>query len=256
VTGSLAKFRTGFSAPLRGLELIFANPRVRHAAIIPFALVLFTFMIGIFFGLQALYLLIPWLANTAIIASGITTATFGASVIYYVLISIAAPVGVFALLFMLYLISQLIAAPFYAILAERVLIEKGLIPDRPFRFKEWANVSAHLFAVSLGKVVIFGAAAAVLFIISFIPGLGILSAFGFLLMTAFDVVDISLEALRMGLKERMRFFRAELPAFVGLACTLGLVFLIPGLNFLLFPASIAGAHGIIAQSLAYKGLAE
>lgn len=239
---------TGLVAPVKGLELIFRNPRVRHSAILPFAIVLITFLLGIFFGLPVLFKLIPWLANKTIATAGLTAASVAAKFFYYGLIAMAVPVGVFALLFAVYLASQLLAAPFYALLAERALAESGVLGQRPFRFKAWLKVSLRLLLVAWLKTMLFGVVGGLLFVLSFIPGLGLFSAYGFLLMAAYDIVDISMDAMHFRFGERILFFKRHFPAFFGLATTLGLVFFIPGLNFLLFPASIAGAHVIFARA--------
>lgn len=242
----LDSFYVGLKAPLKGAELIFSKPRIRHAAIVPFFIVMVTYVIGAFLGLPSLFHFIPWLANMAIATAGLTKATFGAKFLYYILIIIAVPVGTFSLFFALYLVSQFMAAPFYAILVDRVLIESGLKSDQPFDLLVWIKTSTHLLAVSFSKILIFGLFGLILLVLSLLPGFGLLSAFGFLLMTAYDVVDLSLEGIGMGLRKRISFFRSEFPTFMGLALTLGLVFLIPGLNFFLFPASISGGPSIIS----------
>lgn len=248
----IESFRIGLSSPLKGLELIFTKKKVRHAAIIPFAIVFFTFLVGIFLGLPGLFQAIPWLANAVIATAGLTKATFAAEALYYFLIAISIPVGIFSLLFAVFLFAQLFAAPFYALLAERVLVETGIISERSFKLGEWIKVSFQLFLVALVKVFVLAVLGLILLVLSFIPGLGLVSAFGLLFLTAYDVVDISLEELRLGLKDRLLFFRAELPAFIGLATSLGLIFLVPGLNFFLFPASIAGGYSIISNAKSLK----
>jgi len=246
-------FMTGLMVPLRGIELIFTRPRIRHAAIIPFIVVLAVFLIGTVVGLPFLFQLVPALAHAALAFAGVATASGGeltsfAAVLYWVLVLISLPVGVFALLFVLFLVSQLIAAPFYAILAERVLVETGMKADQTFRPGAWLLTNLRLFGVALVKVSIFAVLGGALFLFSLIPGLGLFAAFGLLMMTAYDIADVSFEALEMGLRERFRFFRDEIAAFAGLAAGLGLVFMIPGLNFFLFPAAIAGTSAILARA--------
>lgn len=240
----------GFGVPFRGVELILGNKRVRRYAILPFLLVVITFLAGIAFALPALVGFVPMFANSALGLLGLASGGIASGALYVTLLLVTWPMAIFALLFALFLVSKLIAAPFYALLAERVLVETGLRRDTPFRLSEWIALSGRLFVIALIKIAIFTIVGLALFILSFIPGVGLFTAFGFLLMASFDIVDISLEALNMGLMERFRFFRDEFPAFVGLACMLGLVFLIPGLNFFLFPAAVAGSSGILRRRLA------
>ena len=238
-------FMVGLSVPLKGLELIFASSRLRRAALIPFVLTLLIFIFGVFFGLPSLAHLIPMLTGQGLAFLGLATGTISYTMIYWLVFLLSWPAAIFSLFYILFLASRLIAAPFYALLAERVLIERRLIEDRPFQFADWLNSNAKLLGTSLLKVGVFLIVGLILFFLSFLPGLGLFTGFGFLLMAAFDVMDMSFEAMRMDFGARARFFRLGLPCFFGLATAMGLVFLIPGLNFFLFPASVAGASEII-----------
>lgn len=238
-------FLVGFAAPARGLEMILRRPRIRHAAIVPFVAVLLVFIVGILVGIPALYYLIPSVSHMLMLKLGLTAMTTLDQILYYGVIALTVPVALFGLLFLLFLASQLLAAPFYALLAERVLVETALLAEQPFRAGEWLRNNLHLLMVALLKVAVFGALGLILMALSILPGIGIFSAFGLLMMTAFDIADISFEALKMGFRDRLRFFREEFVSFVGLACALGLIFLVPGLNFFMFPAAIAGVSGIL-----------
>jgi CysZ protein len=238
-------FLIGVRAPLKGLELIIKKPKIRHAAIIPFMVVMVIFFLGAILGIPFLFQLVPAIAKQALLLMDIAQTTVLASILYWGLILISLPVALFGLLFALFLCSQLLAAPFYALLAEKVLVETGLRVEEPFRVGEWLRSNSHLAVVALIKVTLFAFLGIVLFVLSFIPGVGVFSAAGLLLMTTFDIADVSFEALKMGLRERLHFFRDEFPAFVGLATSLALIFLIPGLNFFLFPAAIAGVSEIL-----------
>jgi uncharacterized protein involved in cysteine biosynthesis len=253
VKNAVTGFGAGFLVPLHGLQMILTYPRVRRLAIIPFVLTFIVFIIGSFFGLPALTHLIPFIAQNGILAVGLTTGTAGFSLFYWLIVILAWPVAIFALLAVLFVLSRLIATPFYALLAEQVLIERKIKPDLPFRLHIWLKTSALLMVVALIKALIFGVVGSLLFLMSFIPGIGLISAFGFLLLTAFDVVDLSMEAMQLGLQERYKLFRDDFPAFVGLAVAMGLVFLVPGLNFFLFPASIAGGSEVIRRQKLMNG---
>jgi uncharacterized protein involved in cysteine biosynthesis len=68
-----------------------------------------------------------------------------------------------------------------------------------------------------------------------------------LILIGYDVTDYALEALQWSWERRVKFFRENFPAFIGLGAALGLVFLIPGLNFFLLPASVAGAAELVRK---------
>lgn len=246
-------FGQGFLSPIRGLELIASNRRVRRLAIVPFALTFLVFIAGVFLGLPFIVHLIPFIAQNGVNAIGFATGSFGFIAMYWLVTVLAWPVAAFALLFVLFLISRLLATPFYSLLAERVLIERKLKPDDPFALSVWLRTLVPLMIVAIVKTVLFLIVGAMLFVLSFIPGLGAVTAFGFLLMAAFDVVDLSMEAMQMSLGERLKLFASEIPAFSGLAAAMGLVFLLPGLNFFLFPAAVAGGSEIIRRGSKGQG---
>lgn len=249
---AFVSFSIGVSVPFKGVERIFANPKIRHAAVIPFMVVLVVFLIGAVTGLPLLFEVVPWVAHATVEAVGVAAGSAGATGLYWLFILLTTPVAVFSLLLVLFLLSQLVAAPFYALLAERSLQQAGLHREVPFGLWRWLKTNLHLFLIAIGKVAVYVVLGVSLLIVSLIPGVGVIGAFGLLLMAAFDIVDFSLEAMQLGLRERLRFFQEEFFAISGLAAILGLVFLVPGLNFFLFPASIVGSSEIIARSRRFQ----
>lgn len=241
----IKEFLLGFSSPFKGIELILSNRGLFWTAVLPFSITALIFILGLFFGFPLLAQLIPSLTLQSLLLIGVGNAGFWHSILYWVVVVLAWPAAIFALFYSLFLVTRLIATPFYAFLAERVLISRNLIEDRPFEMWDWVVTNWRLMGVALIKVFVFAIVGLVLFLLSFFPGFGLISAFGYLLMAAFDVVDISFEGMRLSFKERLSFFQNELPCFFGLASAMGLVFLVPGLNFFLFPAAVAGASEII-----------
>ncbi len=138
-------FLVGIKAPLKGLELIIRKPKIRHAAIIPFALVMLVFLIGSILGIPYLFQLVPAIATQALLIIGVTQSSNLAALLYWALILISSPVALFGLLFLLFLFSQLLAAPFYALLAERVLVDTGLLIEEPFHFGNWLHLILRTF---------------------------------------------------------------------------------------------------------------
>jgi len=248
----VAEFSTGLMAPFKGIETIFGNPKVRHAAILPFIVVLVVFVVGAVVGLPFLFDAVLWVANATVEAIGVDASSPWAITLYWIFVLISLPVAICALLLALFLSSQLLATPFYAFLAERALLEAGLKEQESLPVWRWLMSNAHLFFVAIVKVLVYALLGTSFLIMSLLPGVGIFAAFGLLLMAAFDIVDISLDALNLGLRARLRFFQEELAAISGLAAMLGLVFLIPGLNFFLFPAAIVGSSEIIARSRRFE----
>lgn len=240
-------FWMGLFAPLRGLHLLATRRHLRVLAILPFLLSVLIFVVGGFFGLHSL--LLPYApVLSAKIIGFLGGATVMSGFLYWLaLLVFVWPVLLFTLLYGLYLASRICAAPFFSLLAERVLIEEKVLPDAPFRIFPWLGASVRMFVVSLGKALVFTVLGAVLFFLSFIPVVNIFSSIGFLLIVAFDMTDYSFEALQLGLRRRFALFKSHFAVFLGFALALGLVFLIPGLSFFLFPASVAGGSDVVRR---------
>jgi len=58
---------------------------------------------------------------------------------------------------------------------------------------------------------------------------------------AFDSMDYAFEANFLGLKQRFSFFGAHFSCFLGLAGSLAITSLLPGLLFVIFPLFVAGS---------------
>lgn len=240
-------FSIGFMAPWRGLGLFVSKPRLQRYIIVPVLVSLAVFLFVGGFALYQLWSLIPALALDAVSLIAPAAAGWFAVTLKFVVLVLLWPVMLIVLLYILLLATKVIGAPFHALLAERILIEEGVIMDRPFNFGEWMKLTLKMLWVSLIKVAIFVVVGAVLFLVSFFPGLNLIASFAALLLVAFDLADYSFEALQLGFRDRVRFFRVNLSAFAGLAAAMGLIFFVPGLNFFLFPASVAGASDVVRR---------
>jgi uncharacterized protein involved in cysteine biosynthesis len=172
-----------------------------------------------------------------------------ATTIYILTLILIWPASLFFLLYGLFVVNKVIAAPFLALLAEYHLIEAGVLADRPFHLRHWLAVGAKMFFVSLIKSIVFTILGVFLFFVSFIPVLNVVAVSGALLIVAFDLSDYAFEALQMGFRERIRFFLANLSTFSGIATAMGLVFFVPGLNVFSFPACVAGATDVVRRIL-------
>ena len=243
----LTGFALGFSAPVRGLRLIAKHPKLMAAALIPFLVGLAVILFGAFFGIAFLAGLLPNLVDSILAAMRLSEDSMIFVFLYWFTLILAWPMALAALLYFLFMIARLIAAPFFAFLAEKVLQE--VAPAKKFHPIRWMRTSGRMFVVSFMKLLIFTIVGAALFILSLIPGLGLFTGFGFLLLLAYDIVDGSLEVFELSSKQRWSFFRDNFGFFSGLALALGLAFLIPGLNIVLLPIAIAGSADVVRQLL-------
>lgn len=237
-----SNFILGFKALFRGLALFKESRAVRWRAYIPWLICTALFVFGLVVAFQNLNI---WV-HSALLGLSLFTGPYFAA-IYYLALFLLWPSFVIILVYLIYVLHRIVAAPFYALLAERVLIEQGALPESDFKLGPWLAISARMFIVSLGKTVIFLLLGLGFFILSLIPVLNLMAAFCFFMMMAFDSTDYALEALQFGLRARLRFMWRYWTAFAGLAIALGLVSLVPGLNFLLLPAVVAGGADMVRR---------
>ena len=243
-------FAAGFTAPWRGLAMIVSESRIRSFAVFPFLAVVVVLAVGLSIGLP---LVTGWVSPIvswvlSLLASvGLATNAGAATALEWALSIFIWPALVVGLLALLWLIARLISAPFLALLSERVLMVQGAIDPKPFRLFQWLRTQFKLIRISLQRSLLLGAVSLVLVLISLVPGLGLLTSVALLVVLAFDVADFALEALELDLQDRVKFYRANFSVFLGLGLMLGLVFLVPGLNFFLLPASVVGASDIVCK---------
>jgi CysZ protein len=240
-------FTFGFLSVSRGFGLLLINPRIRRWAIIPFILAALVLVVGFYFGFSVLGGQLPHMVSSGLAFAGIEAGSLFYSLLYWLILILTWPLGLFLVFYFLFLLVRIVAAPFYSLLAEAALVEIGLLQESEFHLKNWLRVSLLMLKASLLKLLFFGPLAALLFLLSFIPGLGLVTGFCFLLMVAFDVLDASFEALQWSFRERMRYFNKHLSAFSGMAFAMGLVFLIPGLNFFLLPVAVVGGADLLRR---------
>ncbi|MES2855904.1 MAG: EI24 domain-containing protein [Bdellovibrionota bacterium] len=162
------------------------------------------------------------------------------------------PPFILFLLYLLWILTRLLAAPFYLLLAERVLIESGAINDQKFHLVSWVRINVRMAIVSIIRTFSFALIGLVLFLLSFIPGAGIFTSICFLLIVTSDVCDYAFEAMQWSFPQRMAFLRQHFGFIAGFSVVFAFVFLIPGLNFFLLPASVVGATDVVRRLMSVK----
>lgn len=250
--GFAHKFSLGFSTPFVGISLIVGSHSIRRLSIIPFILTLLVFSVGLALGLPFITSLVA--PFTSWIVSAVTskpTSDFAVG-LSWVLPVLIWPSLAIALLYLLVVLSRLLVSPFFSLLSEKVLIVQGGIEPEKFQLVSWLKLNARMIRISLVKALAFSILGLVLTVLSFIPGVGLVTGFGFLILIGYDVTDYAFEALQWSWEQRIKFFRRNFAAFIGLGTALGLVFLIPGLNFFLLPASVAGAAELVRRLAGLK----
>jgi CysZ protein len=243
----LAKLVAGLLAPINGASLIIQHPALRRLALIPFLLTIVVFIFGLAFGLPVITMFVTPFTKTLMGWIGLRPTSSQGEWFLTLLPCLIWPALALALIYLLLTLTRLVAAPFYGLLAERALMKQGVLREEKLNTVPWLKRQARTSRTALVKTGLFLVLGVILGALSFIPGVGLFTSFAFLILLAYDVVDYSLEAMSMGVQQRVEFFRHHFAVFLGLGVALGLVFLIPGLNFFVLPASVAGGADLVRR---------
>lgn len=243
-------FAQGFLIPWKGLGLIYSDARIARFAALPVLVTILLFGTGLAFGLPLITGWVPVIAAWLLGAFGVAAATTGGSILSWILPIALWPALAIGLCLVIWMIARILVGPFFTLLAEAVLVSTGALEKKPFDVVSWTATNVRMFRVSLVRALVFGFFGLVLLVLSLIPVIGLVAGVTMLVILAFDLADYALEAYEWGFRQRITFYRRHFMVFFGFALMLGLVFLIPGLNFFLLPASVAGASDVVRRLVA------
>jgi len=232
---TFSNFLKGFSAPLLGIGWILKNPKAMVLSMGPFFIGLFIFFGALFFGFGTTFStfndwLSHWIGQK--IGEGWVSGVLGPLLASFGTIS-----AILILFLLTYAFYMIVAGPFLSLLCEDIYkktFDNRLKPGS-------TPLMIRMFFISLGKMLLFIPFSIFAFVTSFFPPLSFLSILIIFLIMAFDSMDYAFEVDYLGLKERISFFLKFRSHFLGLALSLGLVGIVPGLLFLVFPAFVAGS---------------
>ncbi|MGE0631384.1 MAG: EI24 domain-containing protein [Pseudobdellovibrionaceae bacterium] len=232
----------GIAIPFRGLSLIAKMPRALWLCFWPFIIYSVLFSFGI---LTFAKYIIPWVvtkAGAVLVDWGIFNSFFS------VLLEVFAWIWALLMMtFVIFLVARIVASPFYSLLAEKTLVEVKAIKTPQHTLISWIKFNLKMIWVSIVESIVFGFLGLFLLIFSFVPGLNIIAAFCILLIVAYDSANYGYEVIGFGFKERFGFFKKNIAGYFGLAGVLTLTSLLPGLNFVLFPAAVVGSTLYLAK---------
>ena len=166
---------------------------------------------------------------------------------YYLLLALLWFVFIVLFFYFVWLAASIIAAPFYAIMAERTLRHLGALEAKTPSLTLTLKTSLKMIWISFVRGIILLIVGAFLFVSSFIPGLNLLAGFALFIILALDSMDYAFEARAMGLSERWRFFLRNLPEFLGMGAFVGLTSFVPGLILLVMPVAVVGSAGLMGK---------
>lgn len=220
-----------------GWRLLKAHKSLWNFIWIPLVINIACFGAGLIYGAP----MIPALIAKALVYVFPSPEGFWYSLTYYPLVLVFGVVFLISLSAFVYLLSSLISSPFNALLAERTLMKIGIIQAEPFNLVKTLKVSIKMFVTSLLRLAVLLFASVLLFIISFIPGLNIISSFLTFVILAFDASDYALEALQLSLSQRLAFLRSNFAEYSGMASFFVILMFIPGVIVVLMPIVVVGA---------------
>lgn len=229
-------FSKGIGYVREGLQLI-RQPGLRRYVAMPLLISIIVFSAGIFFGLQWLTLLLDWLLD--FLPGWLDWLRF-------VLWPLFALLGVLVIFYSFALITNLIAAPFNGLLAEAV--ERHLTHQSLDEVNGWKTVLQDLIPSLLSelrKLLYFVLRAIPLGILFLIPLINLTAPFLWALfsawMLAVEYLDFPMGNHRLRFDEQRRLLKQRRLLSYGFGGTSLLMTMIPVLNFLAIPASVAGA---------------
>ncbi|MBU0498751.1 MAG: sulfate transporter CysZ [Gammaproteobacteria bacterium] len=223
---------SGFGCALAGLRLVL-KPELRHFVLIPFLINLLVFSGLIWLGLTQFEGLMGWLLP----AEG------WFSYLRWLLWPLFALAAVLIVFYSFTAFANLIAAPFNALLAEKVEIHlTGRRP--PQNGPLWKEALPSLLS-ELRKMLYFLLRAIPLLILFLIPGVNLAAPFLWLLFNAWFLA-LEYGGYPMGnhgirFSDQLRRLKAQRLNSLGFGAGVTLLMLIPLLNFLAMPAAVAGA---------------
>lgn len=225
----------------RGWAHLIAHPRLLLLALFPSIITILLTMVFI----ALVFVQLPdWVQALSTWLIGSET-SWWADVLYYSVVLFGGLLIMVGFLYVGYLLHRVIAAPFYSVLAEKVLRSKG-VPVH----SNLANVLRMLW-VSLGQTFVFVVLGIMLFLVSLFPALNILAFAVTLLLVAFDLCSFAFESMGYGLRQRLDFLNQNKQVWAGMGLGIAITLLVPGLTLLVLPGAVTGAALIIAQRFRY-----
>jgi uncharacterized protein involved in cysteine biosynthesis len=215
---------------------------LKHRRLLVLA-ILPTMLSGLF---AAVFLWLLW-THLGAWAAHLVTALVGAAagvwydVIYYPLVLGGGLIVSLAALYILFVLHSFVAVPFYSVLAERALAQRGL------HHKQNIAGMLRMFRIGAVKSVLLLAIGVVLFVLSFVPVLNLAALAVTLLLLAFDCMDYAFEAAGFGLRRRLGYLFTRRAQWAGMAAGLALTLLVPGLTLLVTPGAVVGGALILKE---------
>ncbi len=152
-----------------------------------------------------------------------------------------------ALIYISFIIVQIISIPFYTLICERILSKRKVFLKREFELGTWLRLTLRLFVFSLFRMSLFLIFGLIVFVISFIPGLQFLALIYSGYVMAIDCLDYTLEIYEINFARRFGIYFSHFGFFMGITVILLPTMFIPGLTLIFLPITVIGSAVCFAE---------
>jgi CysZ protein len=230
------EFADGLFYWFRGWRWLWRSRALGFYAVLPF-------LLAMVFFVSVLWISIHYLSfwTHHFVALVLPTHETWSGMLYYPMWITFFMLTFITLVYVAYLVHIVLCGPFYSLLAERALHDLGKRDRTKFNF------SIRVLIASIAKAALFLMIGVLIIVFSFVPLINVVGFAMALLILAFDTMDYSFEAMGMNLRQRLAYFAHHMPQWLGMAVSLALTLLIPGLTLLILPGAVVGAAMIIEE---------
>ena len=243
----LSDFASGFRYVIRGFGLI-NRPGIRRYVAVPLIVNVALFALGIWYAAAQFQTLLQWM--TAHLPEWLDWLRY----LLWPLFVVTVLVVVF---YTFTLIANLIAAPFNALLAERLEAQlRGAKSERPGGIGTFFKDVLGTFGGELRKLGYLALWMIPLLILSFIPVLNLAAPFAWAVFSAWmlsiEYADYPMGNHGMFFADERALMRRHKPLALGFGTGLMLMTFVPVLNFLAMPVGVAGATALWVDRLSQR----
>ncbi len=240
----ISHFIKGIACVFTGLSLIMQRG-IRPFVLVPLLINTLVFSAGIWFASSQVA---HWMDR---LLGGLPDWLFFIKWILWPLFFIAI---FFAVFYSFALLANLLAAPFNAILSERVEQHLRGLPISPFKgYQTLPGIIVRTFRSEASKLFYMAKWLILILIISFIPVINIIAPFAWVLygawMLAVEYADYPMGNHELYFKDELPVLRQNRSYALGFGGALAVMMLIPFVNFLAMPVGVAGATAFWVNQL-------
>lgn len=235
-------FFKGFSYVLKGITLV-SQKGIRPFVLVPLIINTIIFSLGIWFATSQVDSLLDSLLPSWL------------SWLEWLLVPVFVILIFFATFYTFTIVANLLAAPFNAILSERVEARLHNRPVPEFQgYKTLPAIISRTFRSEAQKLMYMLKWFVVLLIITFIPVVNVISPFAWAFfgawMLAVEYIDYPMGNHELYFQDELKALKRHRTYALGFGGTLSAMTLIPFVNFFVMPIAVAGATAFWVDRLA------